>query len=79
MCLAVPGQVVEIQGEDLDRTGRISFGGVVRQVSLACVPEVKLGEYVLVHAGMAIGTLDAEEADRVFRYLEELEGVEEPA
>ncbi len=74
MCLAVPGEVLEIRGEELDRTGRVSFGGVIRQVSLACVPEVRAGEYVLVHAGMAIGSLDAEEAGRVFQYLAEITG-----
>lgn len=79
MCLAVPGQVLEVMGEDLDRSGRVSFGGIVREVSLACVPDVAVGEFVLVHAGMAIGSLDAEEAGRVFQYLSELSEGEDPA
>ena len=79
MCLAVPGQLLEVKGEDLDRCGRVSFGGIVREVSLACVPEVEVGQYVLVHAGMALGTLDEEEANRVFEYLAELGGEVEVA
>lgn len=77
MCLAVPGRLLEVSGEDLARSGRVSFGGIVREVSLACMPEVQPGEYVLVHAGLAIGSIDEEEAERVFRYLEELGELEE--
>lgn len=66
-----------MSGEDLARSGRVSFGGIVREVSLACMPEVQPGEYVLVHAGLAIGSIDEEEAERVFRYLEELGELEE--
>jgi len=63
---------LEVRGEDLERTGRVSFGGVIREVSLACLPEVRVGEYVLVHAGMALSRLDTEEAQSVFRYLAEI-------
>lgn len=65
-----------MSGEDLARSGRVSFGGIVREVSLACLPEAQPGEYVLVHAGLAIGSIDEEEAERVFRYLEELGEIE---
>ena len=54
MCLAVPGRVVEIQGEGDLRMARVDFGGVVRQACLAYVPEAELGDYVLVHVGFAI-------------------------
>ena len=70
MCLAVPGKVLSIAGDDpLTRVGRVSFGGIVKEVSLACVPETKVGDYVLVHVGFAISKLDEEEARRVLAYL----------
>ncbi|NEO26059.1 MAG: HypC/HybG/HupF family hydrogenase formation chaperone, partial [Kamptonema sp. SIO4C4] len=63
MCLAVPGKIVKIQGEDpLYRTGKVSFGGVLKEVSLAYVPDVEIGQYVIVHAGFALSVLDEEEA-----------------
>ena len=75
MCLGVPGKIVSVAGGDaLLRAGRVSFGGVVREVSLAFVPEAGLGDYVIVHAGFAISKLDEREAERVFAYLQELEG-----
>ena len=80
MCLAVPGKLLSVQGEDpLERSGRVSFGGVVKEVSLACTPEARAGDYVLVHVGVAIGVVDADEARETFRYLREmgeLEGIE---
>jgi hydrogenase expression/formation protein HypC len=72
MCLAVPGKVLSTAGADLDRTGRVSFGGVVREVSLAYVPEAEAGDYVLVHVGFALGRLDEAEAARVFEHLREI-------
>ena len=78
MCLAVPGRVIEITGEDpCFRTGRVSFGGVIKQVSLACVPEARVNDYVLVHVGMALSVVDEEEAAAVFRYLQEMGEMEE--
>jgi hydrogenase expression/formation protein HypC len=74
MCLAVPGKVVSISGEDpLQRTGKVSFGGVLKDVSLACLPEAKIGDYVIVHVGMAISLLDETEANEVFSYLNEMD------
>jgi hydrogenase expression/formation protein HypC len=74
MCLAVPGKVVSISGEDpLQRTGKVSFGGVLKDVSLACLPEAKIGDYVIVHVGMAISLLDETEANEVFSYLREMD------
>lgn len=59
MCLAVPGQVVSIAGDDpLFRTGKVNFGGVMREVSLAYVPEVQIGDYVIVHVGFALSKVD---------------------
>lgn len=82
MCLAVPGQVVEIIGDDpLLRSAKVSFAGVVKLVSLTCTPEAKLGDYVLVHVGVAISTIDPEDAEETFRYLREmgeLDGLDVP-
>ena len=77
MCLAVPGKVLSTAGADLDRTGRVSFGGVVREVSLAYVPEAEAGDYVIVHVGFALSRLDEAEAARVFEHLRELGGLAE--
>jgi hydrogenase expression/formation protein HypC len=73
MCLAVPGKIESIEGEDpILRSGRVSFGGVIKQVNLAYVPEAKVGDYVLVHVGFAINTIDEEEANQVFEYLRQM-------
>lgn len=74
MCLAVPGQILTISQDDpLLRTGRVSFAGVIKEISLACVPQAGPGDYVLVHAGIAISVLDQAEAVRVFAYLQQME------
>lgn len=83
MCLAVPGQILEIQGDDpLLRAARVNFAGVTKQVNLSFVPEAKTGDYVLVHVGVAISVVDQEEAERTFDYLRrmgDLDGLEAPA
>ena len=78
MCLAIPGQVVSIAGDDpLLRTGRVSFGGILKEVSLAYTPEANVGDYVIVHVGFALSILDEVEAGRVFEYLREIGELEE--
>ena len=73
MCLAVPGQLTNISGDDLlTRTGKVNFGGIAKDVCLAYVPEAKVGDYVLVHVGFALQTVDEDEAQEVFRYLREM-------
>jgi hydrogenase expression/formation protein HypC len=73
MCLAVPGKIMSTSGDEpLMRTGRVSFGGIVKEVNLAYVPEAQVGDYVIVHVGFAISTLDESEAQRVFDYLREI-------
>ena len=73
MCLAIPGELVEISdGEALMRTGKVSFGGVVKEVNLACVPEARVGDFVTVHVGLALSVVDRVEAERVFEYLREV-------
>ncbi|MBI4677951.1 MAG: HypC/HybG/HupF family hydrogenase formation chaperone [Elusimicrobia bacterium] len=79
MCLAVPGKIISIQeGEDpLARTGKVSFGGVVKEASLAYVPEAKVGDYAIVHVGFAISLLDESEAARTFEYFKQLDELAE--
>lgn len=83
MCLAVPGKVIEVTGDDpLLRSARVSFGGVVKWISLTCVPEAGVGDFVLVHVGVAISVVDAQEAAETFKYLRmmgEMDGIEGPA
>ena len=72
MCLAVPGKILNVTGEDFMRCGAVSFGGIVKQVSLAYVPEAKVGDYVIVHVGFAISTVDESEAMQTFEYLKQM-------
>jgi hydrogenase expression/formation protein HypC len=78
VCLAVPGLVVEVSADAPPfAVGLVEFAGVRRDVCLACVPEVRPGDYVLVHAGVAIARIDEAEAARVLAALEEIGLVEE--
>ncbi len=78
MCLAVPGKVLEINGDDpVFRSGRVSFGGIVKTVSFACVPDVQVDDYVLVHVGMALSKVDEKEAQEVFSYLDQMGELDE--
>ena len=72
MCLAVPGKILSISGEDFARMARVSFGGIVKEVSLAYVPEAREGEYVIVHVGFAISIVDEAEALQTFEYLKQM-------
>ncbi|MGD1070573.1 MAG: HypC/HybG/HupF family hydrogenase formation chaperone [Bryobacteraceae bacterium] len=73
MCLAVPGKVVNILGDDpAFRSGSVDFCGVRKTINLAFTPEVQPGDFVLVHVGFAISRIDGEEAARTFRYLEQI-------
>lgn len=73
MCLAVPGKILSIVGSDpLLRSGRVDFAGIVKQINLAYVPEAQVGDYVLVHVGFAISTIDESEALQVFDYLRQM-------
>lgn len=73
MCLAVPGQIQSVSGDDpLTRMGKVKFGGILKEVSLAYVPEANVGDYVIVHAGFALNTIDDDEAQQVLHYLEEM-------
>jgi hydrogenase expression/formation protein HypC len=74
MCLAIPGQIQSIKGDDdLTRQGRVAFGGIIKLVNLAFAPEAVVGDYVLVHAGFAIAVIDALAARKTLDYLAEME------
>jgi hydrogenase expression/formation protein HypC len=78
MCLAVPGKIVQLtEAAPPFSSAVVEFGGVRREVSVACVPEAVVGDYIMVHAGIAISRVDADEAARVLRTLEELD-LDEP-
>jgi hydrogenase expression/formation protein HypC len=73
MCLAIPGKLVEIvQHPSGIRMGRADFGGIVKQVCLEYTPEARVDDYVLVHVGFALSTIDQEEAARTFKLLDEM-------
>ncbi len=72
MCLAVPGRVIKIYEKDDLPMGKVDFGGLSKEICLAYTPEVRPGDYVLVHVGFAINTIDEAEAKEVFSLLEQL-------
>ncbi|MCC6472461.1 MAG: HypC/HybG/HupF family hydrogenase formation chaperone [Burkholderiales bacterium] len=78
MCLSVPGQVVEIlEDAPLARRARVDFGGTLRETNLALAPEAGVGDWVLVHAGIAIGCIDAEQAERALAQFREIRALED--
>lgn len=77
MCLAIPGKVLQEFEAGGMRMAKVQFGGIVREASLDYVPEVKVGDYVLVHVGFAISRVDEEEAARTYKTLEELDQLTE--
>jgi len=79
MCLAIPGKIISItnQSDATFRQGKISFGGIVKEVNLCMVPEARVNDYVLVHVGVAISMIDEEEAKITFDYLKQIGEVDE--
>ncbi len=73
MCLGIPGKVLEIREQDSLPMGRVEFGGIVKEICLAYVPEAQVGDYVLVHVGFAISKIDEDEAREIFSYIEQIE------
>jgi hydrogenase expression/formation protein HypC len=79
MCLSIPGKLIEITSEldETFRVGKVSFDGIIKEVSLTLVPEAIIGDYVLVHVGAAISTIDEEEAKKTFELLKQLNELHE--
>lgn len=76
MCLGIPGKVIEITGEGITRMGRVDFDGIVKEVSLAYLPDIAVGDYCIVHVGFAITKLDEEAALETLELLRQLDVVE---
>ncbi|MEZ4773590.1 MAG: HypC/HybG/HupF family hydrogenase formation chaperone [Bacteroidia bacterium] len=79
MCLAIPGKIVTTNDtpDELFRTGKVSFSGILKEVNLSMVPEAQPGDYVLVHVGVAISVVDEEEAKTTFEYLKQMGELDE--
>ena len=76
MCLGIPGEILETHAGDLGlRMGTVRFGGAERLVCLEYVPEAGVGDYVIVHVGVAISKVSEEEAEEVFGYLREIQAL----
>jgi hydrogenase expression/formation protein HypC len=74
MCLGIPGRVVTIEAEAGGVTmGTVDFDGITKEICLVCVPDVEVGDHVIVHAGFAISKIDEREAGEVFRMLDEID------
>ncbi|WP_159476593.1 HypC/HybG/HupF family hydrogenase formation chaperone [Dyadobacter sp. 3J3] len=79
MCLAIPGKIksIEYQYDGLVKMAKVVFGGITKEASLDMVPHAKVGDYVLVHVGVAISIVDEEEAEKTFSYLKEIGELDE--
>ncbi len=77
MCLAIPGQILSIEEKgDFERIGKVSFSGIVKEINLTFTPQAKVGDWCLVHTGMAINILSEEEAKETLKYFQEIEEIE---
>ncbi len=78
MCLAVPGKIISIDEKEEDiKMAKVSFGGTIKDVCLDLVPEAKIGDFVIVHVGFALNTLDEDEAKRILEIYSELTETQE--
>jgi hydrogenase expression/formation protein HypC len=79
MCLAIPGKLISIssQLDETFRIGKVSFGGIMKEVNLCMLPDAQVNDYVLVHVGVAISIIDEEEANKTFSYLQQIGEVDE--
>ena len=74
MCLAIPGKIkdISLQHNGMVKMAKVSFGGIIKEASLEMLPDATVGDYVLVHVGVAISKVNEEEAQKTFKYLEEI-------
>lgn len=77
MCLGIPGKIIEIYPTSAMRMAKVDFGGVIREVCIETLPEAKIGDYTIVHAGFALNLLSEEEAQLTLDTLRELAEFEE--
>jgi len=66
MCLAIPGKIESITGEEITRNGRVNFSGITKEINLMLVPEAVVGDYVIVHAGVALSIINEQAAQETF-------------
>jgi hydrogenase expression/formation protein HypC len=76
MCLAVPGKIIEINKENGIKMGKVDFDGIIIRVCLETTPEAKVSDYVIVHAGFAINTLNEQEALETLEMLKEIDKIQ---
>ncbi len=80
MCLGIPGKVLEISAEsDAMPMAKVEFGGITKEVCLAYLSDVEVGDYVLVHVGFAISKIDEQEAQEIFSYIEQIDEFSQPS
>jgi hydrogenase expression/formation protein HypC len=80
ICLPIPGRIKDICGDDpFTRTGQVDFGGILRNVNLVFVPEARIGDYVIVHFGLVLSTLEPNETEKAFDFLKQMDDTEEIA
>ena len=72
MCLGIPGKLLEIRHDDAMPMGKVEFGGITKEICLAYLPDVEVGDYVLVHVGFAISKIDEQEANEIFSYIQQI-------
>ena len=79
MCLAIPGKILSLENqiESVFQIGKVSFGGITKNINLSLVPEAKVGDHVLVHVGVAVSIVDEEEARKTMNYLQGTGDLEE--
>jgi len=77
MCLGIPGKILEVYQRDELPMGKVEFGGIAKEICLAYTPEAAVGDYVIVHVGFAISRVDEKEAQEIFSYLQQIEGLDE--
>lgn len=77
MCLGIPGKIIEISEGNGLRMCKVDFGGVIREVCIEALPEAKVGDYTIVHAGFALNLLDEKEAQETLEILREVISIEE--
>jgi hydrogenase expression/formation protein HypC len=77
MCLGIPGKVIKTFLEHDVLMGKVDFSGVIKQVCLEHVPQIEIGQYVLVHVGFALSLINEDEAQRVFEFLAQMDQLDE--
>jgi len=77
MCLGIPGKIIEISDETGVRMGKVDFGGAIREVCLEAVPEARVGNYTIIHAGFALNIMSETEAQETLQLLREISSLDE--